>query len=375
MSVTQDATSGKYLPQNTTEWTELLVGSGIALPSLLWLLQEPSGNFADSIGTFTGTAGISSYAQAVSGWSSKGVLCDTGSARYVYNADSGLPDISTTSCMVFAWVDFGAAASPDRSIITLGPTYGAQVFANETTSKLRGGGDPNTVSGTANPFSSVHPLIVQIDRTNGAINIQTDQETLSPAISGTPTGKKIWLGGDNVNTQTATGAIYIYCAAWFGAAAELTTLQRAALLTLLSNGPPIPSRPNFPLPRWGNAGGIGTIANNNAIGGIGIEHVFDIADAPSADHDITVAQQFEITEVTAIKTDGTGTVVTVQVKNSTSAVTDAMNLALTKGGVVRCATIDPDYSVIPAGGTLRATIVRTTGDGAVRLIVRGVLRA
>ena len=375
MSVTQDATSGKYLPQNTTEWTELLAGSGIANPSILWLCQEASGNLADSIGTFTGTAIATLYQQAVSGWSTKALVLDAGSARYVYNADSGLPDVNTTSCMMLAWLSFPISAGADRSILTMGPTYGSQIFLNNTTSKLRGGADPNSVAGTANPYSAVHPVILQVDRTAVAANAQTDQETLSPALTSTPTGKKIWLGGDNVQTQPSAGCGYLYVAVWLGADAELDSAHRASLLSLLSSGPPIPMRPNFQLPRWGNAGGVSTIANNNPIGGIEIEHVFDIADAPSADHDITVAQQFEVTDVHAIKTGGTGTVVTVQVKNSTDAITDAMNLAMTKGGVVRCATIDPDFSVIPAGGTLRATIVRTTGNGAVRLIVRGVLRS
>ena len=73
MAVTQDATSGKYIPQTAAEWTTLLAGSGIPNPSLLWRCQETSGTLADSIGSFTGTipSGAPTYANAVPGWSSK----------------------------------------------------------------------------------------------------------------------------------------------------------------------------------------------------------------------------------------------------------------------------------------------------------------
>ena len=45
----------------------------------------------------------------------------------------------------------------------------------------------------------------------------------------------------------------------------------------------------------------------------------------------------------------------IQVFNGTSAISDSMSHSATDGGVTRAAVIDPDYSVVAKGGSLKVT--------------------
>lgn len=256
MTVTKDPTSGKYRPASAAEWTELLAGSGIANPSILLLCQESTGPLADSISTFTFAATDSPlYQQAVPGWASVGVALTEGSTARFTNSDSGLPDLSTTSCMAFAWVTFPAPTGgySHESVLTLGPgaSYVAAQVADDSPYYLEAQSDAVIVTGSTSELlfdGNVHPLIVQYDHTNAVVNIQTDLETISPPI-GTPSGQKIWLGGDNgVDLWRSGGQTFIYVAVWFGAAAELDAGHRATLLTRLESGPPSPPpAPTIPI--------------------------------------------------------------------------------------------------------------------------------
>src|SRR5206468_3997244 len=95
-SVTKDATSMWYVPANSTEWTNLLSGTGFANPDDSWLMQESSGNLADSIGTRTLTAtGTISYQVAATGWTRKGIkVADKSTSAY---ASTTIPNVNTTS--------------------------------------------------------------------------------------------------------------------------------------------------------------------------------------------------------------------------------------------------------------------------------------
>jgi len=234
--VAQDATSGKYMPASSAQWTTTMAAAGIGSgnPSLLWLGQEASGNLADSIGAFAGTANITAYQQAVAGWAAKAFTLGAGAIANVVTTSASLPDISTTSCLMLGYVLFPASASTNLSVVTMGTTFGAQAFANlNATPKLVGGADPNTVAGTANPFGGVHPLVVQVNRGGSAAVICTEQEKLTPTLAANPAGKKLWLGGDSSQTWAAAGTGHLYTAAFFGTAAELSVAQLRTLLQTL----------------------------------------------------------------------------------------------------------------------------------------------
>lgn len=246
MAITRDATSGMYCPANAAEWTELLAGTGIANPALLWLCQEPTGTLADSIGTFNGevTSGAPTYSNAVPGWSRKAVICRQGQSDLIRSSNAGgaWPDAST---LVFAWVNYPAGntdGNPDN-VVTIGHAYAQQVSVNLKTSttptRLRGAthGDFQ-VDGTVDTVG-VHPTLLLGDKTNLLSVVQTDLETISSADVNTDPFDQIAIGGNNVNFWLASGAGSIYLAAWSGSAAELDATHRATLLNLLINGPAV----------------------------------------------------------------------------------------------------------------------------------------
>lgn len=128
----------------------------------------------------------------------------------------------------------------------------------------------------------------------------------------------------------------------------------------------------------GNTGWLmanGNIANANTIGGVEQIHIFEIADAATADYDIVLRDKTEVTDVTVIKTAGAGIAVTAQVKNGATAITDAMIIGVADQTIVRALTIDDAASVIAAAGTLRVSIIRTTSGAGCKVIVRGIRRA
>lgn len=97
--------------------------------------------------------------------------------------------------------------------------------------------------------------------------------------------------------------------------------------------------------------------------------------APSTnDHDVQVGELFgiEVVDVTVIK-NGAGAGNTLTVKNGANAITDAIASAVDKA-VTRAGTIDRVHSTIVAGGTLRFTVSRAAGTGAMRVLVRYLKR-
>lgn len=101
-------------------------------------------------------------------------------------------------------------------------------------------------------------------------------------------------------------------------------------------------------------------------------YIFNILDVATADYDRVVDQKIEVIDAHCIK-NAAGAGNTVTVKNLATAITDVMATAVDKT-ITRAATIDPAQSVINAGGTLRASIVKAAGSGAVKVFVRCVLR-
>jgi hypothetical protein len=116
------------------------------------------------------------------------------------------------------------------------------------------------------------------------------------------------------------------------------------------------------------------VANSNVVAGVEFQHVFEIADAATADYDIVCTHKIEITDVVVIKTGAVGVAVTAQVKNGATSITNAMDLAVADQTIVRPTTIDDASNVIAAAGTLRVSIVRTTSGAGCKVICRGIRR-
>ena len=241
--VSKDATSGTWFPASAAEWTSLLSGTTLTVPTNLWLSQEAAGNLADSIGTQPLTAGsVLGYNEAIPGLSRTGYRIGTG-ATAAFTSSAGPIGTGTDSQMVLAFVQATGAQGVDRDIIGIqGSTgYRGAQFSAADKVKYNVNDASATATGTATPGTSYHPLILQIDRTNAANRIVTDQEFITQTPNTTPANV---AANFFVGCAIAAGgalARVAYKAGWHGAGAELNTTQLSTLLDRLANGPGISS--------------------------------------------------------------------------------------------------------------------------------------
>jgi len=123
-----------------------------------------------------------------------------------------------------------------------------------------------------------------------------------------------------------------------------------------------------------NAKSVATVADANVIGGIEVAHRIAIADAATADTDVVLTYKTMITQIEVIKTGGAGGASdTVQVKNGSTAITDAMSINVADKIIVRPSTLDDAQMTIAAGGTLKITCTKAAAANvACIVIVRGL---
>ena len=119
---------------------------------------------------------------------------------------------------------------------------------------------------------------------------------------------------------------------------------------------------------------VANTADANVIGGIEVAHRIAIADAATADTDVVLTHKTLITQIEVIKTGGAGGASdTVQVKNGSTAITDAMSINVADKVIVRPSTIDDAQMTISAGGTLKVTCTKVAAANvACLVIVRGL---
>ncbi len=97
------------------------------------------------------------------------------------------------------------------------------------------------------------------------------------------------------------------------------------------------------------------IANANVIGGIPVIHRVDIAAGALANTDVVLTHKTRVIDAFLILRGAGVSTTTLQVKNGTSAITDAMAASGSDKALVRAASIDDAAWEIAAGGTLRVT--------------------
>ena len=201
-SVTQDATSGWYVPASATEWSELLEGTGFANPSDLWLMQETSGSLADSIGSSSVTiAGTVSFGVTASGWTRKGVkLVDASGGK----GTMPTPNASTTSLMLVQIFSLNTnPASGYRGMNCLGATqYEEAELVNGP--KMRGQSGSNTATSSGN-YSGTVLVVTKLDHSRSAFVVYTDSgDVLKPTFTNQSADTSSYLLGDGVSSPDAT---------------------------------------------------------------------------------------------------------------------------------------------------------------------------
>jgi len=103
---------------------------------------------------------------------------------------------------------------------------------------------------------------------------------------------------------------------------------------------------------------IANVSDANTEGGIPVLFRIDIAGGAAGDTDVTVDNKIRVIDVWAVHTGGAGeTSDTIQIKNGTNAITDAMDWSGADKAVVRAGEIDDAQHEIASGGILRVTTV------------------
>lgn len=221
--VTKDATSNKYVPANSSEWTTFRTAGSLstANPNSLWLCQETSGNLSDSIGSLTLTANATpTYDNAVTGWTRKG-LGFTQVANQRFGAAAGVgPSPATTSQMWLWIVTVTATPAATRGIcqVSNGATVLQGLLTSTPRARINVGG--TTTDGTNSPATETNgmPVVLLYDRSGSRAMLYTSQEKITGTYSaGVVDGVK------GIGAGTSFPGFCVYGAMWSGAAAEAFT--------------------------------------------------------------------------------------------------------------------------------------------------------
>jgi hypothetical protein len=228
--VARDSTSGKYVPANASQWAEALAQAGITSggPHGTWLMQEPSGTLADSIGASTLSVTSMTYANAVSGWTRTAMgATDAGANNVLFNStDTNLPDQTATSALMIGYIAIGATPAADRGVMLNGGVRGIVTSTNVP----KASNATNTATGASSVTTVVRPWVIRHNLTLTTQSVFTDLEKVTPTYAAPVATKRVYFGG---LLETCPTIRVLYGAAFKGAAAELTDAQLRTLLTRL----------------------------------------------------------------------------------------------------------------------------------------------
>ena len=214
---TVDSGSGIGIPQNSTEWTNVIAAAGltgiVSVPDSLWLCQEAAGNLADSIGAFPLTAAGAglTYQTLVEGWQSKAIATSDNQNGGWSSTDAGLPDISIANATMCGYIIINTNSNVNRQVIALGVgnVTRAWIGGAQATRAVSGA---NSATATGSQYQTVRPYGIQCNRIGVTVTGFEDHDKLIPAFAAGMTGKKIALG--YAGETAPPGAQYLYAWSW-----------------------------------------------------------------------------------------------------------------------------------------------------------------
>lgn len=203
--VTQDATSLIYRPQSSAEWAIVQTAAGTSLTPLFgWNCQVASGDTTMSFGDI-GLAGVAggtrAYQQPVTGWTTQCIRLTDNTAGYFRTINALLPDISTTSFTLLAYVSLPASSAGDRTIMQVGAGFTTRVgMDSDASNRIVAIASPNSIVGSTGNWNTVRPVFIIVNRVAGNARVGTNLEVLAPTLAANPTGQEIVWGGDFSDT-------------------------------------------------------------------------------------------------------------------------------------------------------------------------------
>lgn len=115
-----------------------------------------------------------------------------------------------------------------------------------------------------------------------------------------------------------------------------------------------------------------TVADANVIGGLEVIHRIDITAGALGNTDVTLTHKTRVIDAWLVLRGAGVSTTTLQIKNGTNAITDAMAASGSDQAIVRAASLNDAYWEIAAGGTLRVTSATGATQPDATVFVRGI---
>jgi hypothetical protein len=228
-AATVDATSGRYMPASSAEWTALLAGTGLSNPTSVYIPSGASGNLTDVIGGKTFVAnGVPSYQQAVTGWSSVGVKPRLATTTDYFVATDVNP--STTSVAQLVYLSPNNDPASAHSLMLFGSATAME--ARLTTGRLfQAVLGASIVSGVvAATLGSVVPGVLVFNRAASTFKLYTPVEIIVGVYASPSSATDHYVGAGYLGSDDTT---ILYIARWTSTGAELSDANARTLLTAL----------------------------------------------------------------------------------------------------------------------------------------------
>lgn len=243
-TVTQDATSLKYVPFNATEWAAFVAGTGVSgTVNNFYRLSDAATPAVDvqNGANLTVQAGFN-FQLPITGWARTGLNeGDSGGASAFNITDASFPDLSTTSFMYFGWLA-NVVASPITSpagLLLMGPggTEINNIVVELTAGKWVLTDGTNTGTGTINHGTGLVPFVLRYNKTASTVDLfvgGASPEKISKTFM-TPAGgsKGVWL---STAYHGCPGTTYALLVALKGANAEPTDAAITKLFARANTG-------------------------------------------------------------------------------------------------------------------------------------------
>lgn len=322
--VTRDATSGKWLPASSAEFTSWLSGRGVAAPTVLYNMQDAAAPVVDGMGVqnLTNAVAPSSFQVTESGWSRKAIT-QNGAGGGSLNSTAGpFGDPYSASHLLFAIIQPNAGAAT-QDIMGFGGASAYRGLQITTAGNLAiiDLQTSTTTTGTASYGSTFHPAFLQYDRTNGLLRVVTDLETINAPYHASSTTNLLFTFGAAA-VQSASFGVMWACG-WRGSAAELSSSQIAAILDAYNNGPAVTGIAVSPAPFSITVGGTQQM-----------DAIATRADGSTFDATSTATWSSSDTSVATVNSSGIVTAVSVGTSTITASFTSVG--ASTASGTAAC---------------------------------------
>lgn len=231
-SVAQDASSSKYAPASSAQWTQAMGVAGISSgnPKYGWGCQEASGSLASFLtaGDLTQFGGAV-FETVVAGWARKAVQIGGGGAFY----NTSIGNTATTSYMWLAYIR--VPSTPGAADLAVNVGGGADIRSagvNTTPAYRAQGNGVVAVEGASNIATAVRPVVLLFNRATTEFSVMTDQEKITTAWVDPTSGAAAYISlGDGVLVEV------LYAVLFEGTAAQLSRTQVKTLLQTLGWSP------------------------------------------------------------------------------------------------------------------------------------------